>query len=800
MLATPTPSFADNEAAVFRAFADAVPTLAWMANADGYITWYNRRWHDYCGTTAAAMEGWGWQSVHDPAELPAVLARWTASIESGTAFEMVFPLRGADGSYRPFLTRVEPIRDGLGRVVRWFGTNTDVSTQREAEVALEAARRQAERGARHVQAILSQLGEGVIVTDRDGRINYVNEAAVALHGVARLDVAPSDYAATYHLFTEDGLPYPPQDLPLVRAVRGETVVDARWRIHRPDGSRVVAIGTAQPMRDASGVQVGAVLTIHDDTARYAADLSLRELNRSLEQRVAAALAERKVLADVVASTDAFIMAVGLDYRIMAVNQANVAEFERVYGVRPAVGDHLLDIVGHYPDERVRLERHWSRALAGEEFSLIEEFGSEDHARASYEVKFNALRDRDGNRVGAFNFVTDVTERLRDQARLAEAEERLRQTQKIEAIGQLTGGVAHDFNNLLMVVSGGIDILARQPDDAKRERILAAMRQAVERGATLSRQLLAFARRQPLQPVVVDLGVQIGAMRELLDGSLRGDVSVLTEFADGLWPVAVDPGELELVVLNLAVNARDAMPQGGTIVIRAENLSDVGDPEIKGDLVRLTVTDGGVGMPPDVVARVFEPFFTTKDVGKGSGLGLAQTHGFARASGGVVRVDSVVGVGTTVSLLLPRSLEPALAHVGNAVAPLAQVATVTPLGTVLVVEDDDEVAAFATDMIREIGYAALRVEDAEAALGALAQDRAIDVVFSDVVMPGKRSGIELAHEIRQRWPDLPVLLTSGYTGAAHLPVDPLPARILPKPYRIETLAEAIARAVEEQRQR
>ncbi len=210
---------------------------------------------------------------------------------------------------------------------------------------------------------------------------------------------------------------------------------------------------------------------------------------------------------------------------------------------------------------------------------------------------------------------------------ARVEETLRHAQKIEAIGQLTGGVAHDFNNLLMVISGGLDMLDRQADPNRRRRLMDGMIQAAQRGASLTRQLLAFSRRQKLRPEPVEVASQIGGMRELLDRSLRGDVHVEFDFPETLWPVEVDPGELELVILNLAVNARDAMPNGGTIIVRGENLPDLRDEQIAGDYVCLSVIDTGTGMSADVLARVFEPFFTTKDIGKGSGLGLAQVHGF-----------------------------------------------------------------------------------------------------------------------------------------------------------------------------
>ena len=785
---------------LFKLFADSIPTLAWMAKADGHITWYNRRWHDYCGTTLTQMEGWGWQSVHDPAHLPEVLKRWRASIASGQDFEMTFPLRGVDGNFRPFLTRVVAHRDQAGSIVGWFGTNTDVSFQLEVEHALEAARTFAEARARETEAILSQLAEGVIVTDVKGDITYVNRAAAMLHGAERLNVGPDDYSDAYRLLTEDGQPYPPRELPLARAVAGDTVVDARWQIARPDGTKVVALGSAQPIIDDDGNQVGAVLTMRDDTARDAVERMLRQseerlnkLNATLEQRVAATLAERKVLADVVESTDAFVMVVGLDYTLLAINEASAQECERIYGVRPRAGDNLLALLAGRPEAGEQALEYWARALAGEEYDFIDEFGDAQHAREIYSIKFNALRDSNGRQIGAFNIATNITEQRRAQDQLDGAREQLRHAQKMEAIGQLTGGVAHDFNNLLTVISGGLDMIDRQSDPDRRVRILSSMRVAVERGSTLSRQLLAFSRRQPLRSVPLDLARQIGAMRELLGGSLRGDIHVEMTFDPELWPVAVDPGELELVILNLAVNARDAMPGGGTITIAAQNVVVSGDPEIFGEYVRLAVNDRGTGMPPEVVERVFEPFFTTKEIGKGSGLGLAQTHGFAHSSGGVVRITSEVGVGTTIALLLPRSPESPQINTTDAVA--ARAPTAPGNGkSILVVEDDDHVAALAVDMIAQLGYVPMRVASADAALGALADGRVVDLVFSDVVMPGCMNGVDLAEAIKKRRPDVSVVLTSGYSGAARVKADAMNIDILPKPYRLAKLGEVLSNAL------
>lgn len=366
------------------------------------------------------------------------------------------------------------------------------------------------------------------------------------------------------------------------------------------------------------------------------------------------------------------------------------------------------------------------------------------------------------------------------------DDRLRQAQKIEALGQLTGGVAHDFNNLLQVISGGLQLAARQTDAARREQLFGAMRQAVDRGASLCRQLLAFSRRQALQPEAVDLKRLLGDMRELLNRSLRGDIQIQTSFTDLLWFVEVDPGELELVILNLALNARDAMPHGGTIEICTSDCPNLSEHDLAGDFVRLDIIDSGVGMSPEVLGHAFEPFFSTKEVGS-SGLGLAQAHGFAKASGGCVRIASTPGHGTMVSLFLPRTLKTP-AYTAAMVQHTDEAGTAG--GEVLVVEDDDEVAALTVQMINQLGYHTTRVSSAEAALGALADRRTVDIVFSDVMMPGSMNGVELAQEIRRRRPNLPVLLTSGYADAARRKAGVQRLKIIPKPYRIDELRDAL----------
>jgi signal transduction histidine kinase/CheY-like chemotaxis protein len=374
-----------------------------------------------------------------------------------------------------------------------------------------------------------------------------------------------------------------------------------------------------------------------------------------------------------------------------------------------------------------------------------------------------------------------------------AEEALRQSQKMEAIGRLTGGIAHDFNNLLMVASSGIELLDRTDDPKRRRTLSAGVKQAVERGAALTRQLLAFARRSPLRAEVLDLRIHIEGLRFLLERSLREDIEVVLDLPEDLWPVEADRGELELALLNLAVNARDAMPSGGRLSVTGCNLPAEDDGP---DRVCLKVADTGAGMSDVVASRVFEPFFTTKEVGRGTGLGLSQVYGFVRSSGGEISVESREGEGTTFTVCLPRTDKTPAAAGPETALPAGGAPAKRPSGgRLLLVEDDDAVAAGVGHMLSDLGYRHVRVASAAEALAMLDKDARFDLVFSDMVMPGKMDGLGLAQEVRLRMPETPVLLTTGFSEAASAATGEA-FRLLPKPYGIDSLSEALDAALSE----
>ena len=550
-----------------------------------------------------------------------------------------------------------------------------------------------------------------------------------------------------------------------------------------------------PVRNEDGAVAGMFCAVAETTEKIVAgkalrnsEEALRNLNATLETRVANALAERKVLTDIVEGTDIIVIVADPRYRLLGINKAGQDAFAKIYGVRPEIGDDLPSLLCDKPPHLAQIKAYWDRALAGEQFTAIDEFGDQALARRAFELRFSPLFEPDGRQIGAYQFAQDVTERLREQVRLKQAEEALRRAQKLESLGQLTGGVAHDFNNLLAVMSGGVQLLERQIEPAQRQRVIAGMRQAVKRGAALTHHLLSFSRQRPVNPEIIDVAKQIDGMREILARSLRGDIHVDIRVEDILWPVEVDAGELELALINLCVNARDAISGRGTIGIAARNRGGFSLGGLSGDFVELAITDDGTGIPADLLTRVFDPFFTTKEVGKGSGLGLAQVYGFVKQSGGHVDIQSELGKGTTVRLFLPRtSKAPVKAPPrGDALVPGAG----RPFeGQVLLVEDDDEVAALATEMLKSIGFGVTHVASAAAALGALANERPVSLVFSDIMMPGGMSGVDLAREIRNRRPALPVLLATGYQeAAAGAAKDGI--GVLLKPYSMEDLVRAI----------
>ena len=440
----------------------------------------------------------------------------------------------------------------------------------------------------------------------------------------------------------------------------------------------------------------------------------------------------------------------------------------------------------------RLPRTVLRALA-EARARAEQRAAAEALRALNE----SLEARVAERTAALaDANADLRREIAERERIEEA---LRQAQRLEAVGQLTSGVAHDFNNLLTVIAGNLEFLGRALPDERSRRRIETMRAAADRGARLTAQLLAFSRRQRLEPVPVRLNDTVAAMRDLLQSSIGGAVAITMRLEPELWPALVDPTQIELIILNLAINARDAMGIGGRLTIETGNavLGAPDRPEAPpaGEHVMIALSDTGSGIAPEVLEHVFEPFFTTKEVGKGSGLGLAQVYGFAKQSGGGVRIETRLGAGTTVRVFLPRAAaEPQGApHPDPDSRPVPRPRGERPVA--LVVDDDEAVREITVTRLSEAGYAILEAGSGAGALGVLDRGTAVDLVVLDFAMPGM-NGAETAGAIRQRRPALPLIFVTGYADrAALMQVEAIcEDRIVQKPFRGSELERKAAAAL------
>jgi signal transduction histidine kinase/CheY-like chemotaxis protein len=419
----------------------------------------------------------------------------------------------------------------------------------------------------------------------------------------------------------------------------------------------------------------------------------------------------------------------------------------------------------------------------------------------FDFQMRPIRDAQGSVIAIVPEAVEVTARR-------QAEEALRQAQKMEAIGRLTGGVAHDFNNLLQVIFGNLDSLHRRSGEIGSEplgnemrRLTDAAIRGAERAAALTQRLLAFSRQQPLDPKPIDANRLVAGMSDLLRRSLGESIAVETVTAGGLWRAAIDANQLENAILNLAVNARDAMPAGGKLTIETANTYLDEDYAARhgdiapGQYVVISVSDNGSGMSKEVLAKAFDPFFTTKEIGQGTGLGLSQVYGFVKQSGGHAKIYSELGEGTTVRLYFPRLL---LGADAIEPAPVAMPAPRSDAGEiVLLVEDDPDVCAATGEMLRELGYGVIEAPDGATALRLLAERQDIRLLFTDVGLPGGMNGRQLADASRQRRPDLPVLFTTGYARNAivhHGRLDP-GIDLLIKPFTYAALAKKLRQILE-----
>jgi PAS domain S-box-containing protein len=613
------------------------------------------------------------------------------------------------------------------------------------------------------------LVEGVVdyaiyMLDPSGIITNWNAGAERIKG----------YLAEEVIGRHFGMFYAPEDQ--AAGLPGQSLETARregrfaaegWRV-RKDGTRFLASVVIDAIYD-EGVLIGFAKITRDVTERQSAQSALHDSERNFRLLVSGV-------------TDYALYMLDPEGYVSSWNAGG----QRIKGYTPK------EIIGHhfsrFYSDSDRAAGRPARALKiARETGRYEEEGWRVRKDGSFfwaSVVIDPIRDDHGKLIGFAKITRDITERREAQLAFQRLQKQLAESQKMDALGQLTGGVAHDFNNLLMVVTGNIHVLKKAASaDPKAARAAQAIELAAQRGAALTRQLLTFSRRQRVNPEPIDIGQRIDSIREVLTSGLGG-VRLLTDIAADVWPVMVDVSELEIALVNLIVNARDAMPDGGTVMIAAGNVMLGPDEPIPaGAYVAVTVKDTGVGIPEDVISNVFDPFFTTKPVGKGTGLGLSQVHGFAHQAGGTVKIASTLGQGTAVTIILPRAVN---ASVGAEASDTSMERSRT--GTVLLVEDNPDVATASAALLEQLGYLVRWAPNADAALQEI-EKNSIDLVVSDIVMPGPLDGLGLARIIRQKRPDMPILLATGYSEAAGNVRFDFP--ILRKPYQMHELSRALA---------
>jgi len=743
---------------------DAVSDYAiYMLDLDGRVATWNPGAERLKGYTQAEIEGRHFSQFFTAEDRAAGVPERLLATAFGEGQVEVEGWRvRKDGTRFWMQGALHAVRDDDGELIGFAKVTRDMTRQRNAQVALAESER------RFRLLVEGVVDYAIFMLDPNGVVTNWNRGAERIKGYAEDEVVGRHFSTFYT--PEDrkaGIP-----ARALQVALREGRFDAEgWRV-RKDGSRFWASVIIDPIYDEDDRFIGFAKITRDITEQKAAQDALIQSERQF----------RTLVSGVV--DYAIFM---LDPNGVVANWNAGAQHIKGYAAEEIVGRHFSTF---YTDED-RANGTPLRALkTATDQGRYDAEGwrvRKDGTLFWASVIIDAIHDDDGGLVGFAKITRDITDKRRAQLDLQRAHEQLAQSQKLEALGKLTGGVAHDFNNLLMVVSGQAQLLRRKlEDDPRAIKALDAIEASARRGEELTRHLLSFSRRQRLTPAPLSLSDRAPGLQELLGASLPPGVTLEARLPDGLWPIAVDVGEFELAILNLTVNARDAMPRGGAIVLRAENRTLTGSEtpdRLQGEFVALTIEDTGMGIPPDILPRIFDPFFTTKDVDKGTGLGLSQVYGFAQQSGGQVTVASQLGGGTSFTLYLPRA--------DRAPQPLAddEPIALSRSGRILLVEDNPEVADVAARMVEELGHEVVSTSSGLAGLRALDGDGPFDLVLSDIVMAGEVDGIDMARTIRERAPQTPILLATGYSEAAARIGDEFP--ILRKPYKLADLNRAIA---------
>ncbi len=640
-------------------------------------------------------------------------------------------------------------------------------------------------------AIFESNPNAILISDRDGRIVRLNERAVALFGYPREKLL--DQPIEILLPDDRRIDEAPQRAAfLANPDAREAGVSEDVFARRADGTEFPVEVQIGPVHHGGDARL--IVAARDVSRERAATLALaenREHQAVLEERQRGAEELRQAnmtLAKIIEAAPVAIWAIDAEERISIWNPA----VEKIYGHPAAkiIGQHWRDFSGgRVPDNAISSDALLETAIARDGFQNLElrRFGKDGRVH-ELSVSAAVLRDSAGASTGILFIAHDISE-------TKQLEQKLRQAQKMEVIGQLTGGVAHDFNNLLAVIYGNLELIGDSPDaDQEIKELAGEALTAAEHGASLTHQLLAFSRRQQLTPTTVEVGTLISETVVMLKRMIEVSITIDTRITPGLWRSRIDSGQLTSALLNLAVNARDAMTSGGTLTFSAENT--VLDEEycrqyddvVPGDYVRISIADTGTGMPKDILERVTEPFFTTKSVGKGSGLGLSMVYGFLKQSGGHLAIYSEEGQGTTVKLFLPRLSTNGEGEPREIMAPLP---TATARQVILLVEDNAPLRKLQARMLTSLGYRMVEAADGASALLALDDAGHIDLMLTDIVLPGGQSGPALAQAARQKRADLKVIFMSGYAPRDVMrDYDLSAAQCLSKPFSRADLAHAL----------
>jgi PAS domain S-box-containing protein len=748
----------------------------WDWNVSRDEVYYNDQWRISTGIDPQTLLQR--EALHERLMLPddpAVLDQFERHFHGSTNyFECEYELPTAFGKPKWFRARAKVVkRDDKGKAQRVVGVLRDISLRKQNQQSALEVEKRWERAVR---------GTSDGLYDWDLATGHVWYAARFREIVG---YAEADFPDTFHAF--QNTVHEQDRVRIVNSIRAHlenrTPLDARCRIRTPNGHVVWCRLRGQAERNAAGRPTRLAGSISDISAQVRAEDSVTRT--------------QDFYGTILDSLPLFIAYADPDEQVLYANK----RFQEFFAVIPQ--DSSIRTVG----EIVGLRQYEAigplvrEALAGRTAEQQGRLRDSSGRVIDMEAAFVPHRDATGAIQGCFVAARDITEK-----RLLEAE--LRQSQKMEAVGRLTGGIAHDFNNLLAVIIGNTQLLSRSLRESPRllKQADTALKAAM-RGGELTRRLLAFARQQVLDPKVIDLNGLLGGMFEFLRRSLTGEIEIRHRPDPAAWPIKVDPGQLENAVLNLVINARDAMAEGGTITISTRNVTvaegaladrTTGDEVLKsGDYVLLEVSDSGSGMSPEVLKRVFEPFFTTKDVGKGSGLGLSMVYGFVKQSDGQIRVTSELGQGTSVHLYFPRTH----ALIEQASLDGANPADSLPRGdeTVLVVEDNAEVRATAVEILGSLGYRLLEAANGHQALEKFMQHPDIALVFSDVMLPGGLLGTSLATKLCERRAGLKVLLTTGFSETAimHRGLLDGSMAVLSKPYKVEELARRVRSILDEE---